>query len=228
MKARSIWFLALAVIAGGSAAAEQASAVFSEVNGKVEYKEPGGDWKTARVGLSVLPGDVVSTGFKSTAVLMIGHTSISVKAITRLTLEQLIKTSGGTSTTLFLLSGRVKADVPPQPGQTTAFQITSPTATASVRGTAFEFDGVNLIVDRGSVQLATPTMQFRHVDAGQFSMVTPGGVVPPAVAVSVEHGLDSVHELVTQQQEASLTPPPTVTPLAPPTTNVPNFVVTVN
>jgi len=113
---RSFAFLGIA-----AATAEEASAVFSEVSGKVEYQVPGSDWKPARIGDKVHPGDIVSTGFKSTA-------------------------------------------------------------TASVRGTAFEFDGINLIVDRGSVQLATPTMQFRHVEAGQFSMIAAGGVVPPPAA----------------------------------------------
>jgi len=171
-------FLLFGLVAA-SAATIEAAAVFSEVSGKVEYQAPGSSWKPARLGDKVFPGDIVSTGFKSSAILMIGKTIISVKAITRMTLQELVRTSGGTSTTLFLLSGRVKADVPPQPGQTTAFKITSPTATASVRGTSFEFDGINLIVDRGTVPLATPTMQFRHVEAGQFSIVAAGGVVPP-------------------------------------------------
>jgi hypothetical protein len=197
-------FLALALAA--AAMAEDQQAVFAEVNGKVEYQVGGADWTPARPGDAIGAGVVVSTGFKSSATLKIGTATISVKPITRLTLQELIKTSGGTQTKLFLLSGRVKADIPKEPGKTIDFKVKSPTATASVRGTSFEFDGVNLLVDRGSVQLATPTFQFRNVAAGEFSNVTTGGVVPPPAAVSVETGLSQVGELVSQAQAESLAP----------------------
>lgn len=223
MKARPIILATLIALGATAAWAEEAYATFSEVSGKVEFQVSGGAWKPAKIGDKVHAGDIVSTGFKSTAILAIDKTTIAVKAITRMTLKDLVKTAGGTSTTLYLLSGRIKADVPPQPGQTQDFKVTSPTATASVRGTSFEFDGVNLVVDRGSVQLVTPTLQSRRVEAGQFSMVAAGGVVPPPVAVVVEHGLDSVHELVVQQAAASFTPPPVEVNLAPPTPTVASF-----
>jgi len=204
MMKRIALFTGLALLAMIAAVGQDAT--FGEVNGKVEYQKPGAtDWIPAKAGNQVSRGTVISTGFKSTALLKIGAATITVKPITRLTLEEIIKTEGGTQTKLFLLSGRVKADVPPQPGQTTDFKVTSPTATASVRGTAFEFDGVNLIVDRGSVRLVTPTLQFRYVSAGEFSTVTTGGVVPPPAAVVVASGLERVDELVHQQQEQSLT-----------------------
>ena len=227
MKTRSILFLAFTMTAWATVAAEEAFASFSEINGKVEFQKPNASWKLAHIGDKVYPCDIVSTGFKSTAILKIGQTTISVKAITRMTLTELVKTSGGTSTTLFLLSGRVKADVPPQPGQTQSFQITSPTATASVRGTAFEFDGVNLIVDRGTVQLQTPTRQFRHVEAGQFSTIAAGGVIPPPAVVNVDHGLSSVHELVVQQQSVSFAPPPVEANMAPPSSTIEQLAISV-
>jgi hypothetical protein len=181
---RSLLLIALALLAVTSQAQE---AVFAEVSGKVEYQLPGADWKPAKVGAKVSKGSLVSTGFKSTAVLKIGKISISMKPITRLSLDELVKTSGGTQTELYLLSGRVHADVPPQAGQTSEFNVTSPTATASVRGTAFLFDGTNLLVDRGSVKLMTPTSQSRSVGMGEFSYVVKGsGSVAPPIAVVVE------------------------------------------
>jgi hypothetical protein len=191
--------------------AQEAS--FSEVNGKVEYQTGADSWKPARTGDTVGKGVVISTGFKSTAVLMIGKSSISIKPLTRMTLEDIVKTEGGTQSQLFLLAGRVKADIPPQPGQTTEFKVKSPTATASVRGTGFEFDGVNLIVEHGAVQLMTATGQTRMVGAGEFSYVARGGVVAPPSAVVIVSGLDSVVELVVQSVAESLStavaaPPP--------------------
>jgi hypothetical protein len=193
-----------------SVLAQEAS--FSEVNGKVEYQLGKDSWKPAKVGDKVGKGVVISTGFKSTAVLMIGKSAISIKPLTRMTLEDIVKTEGGTQSQLFLLAGRVKADIPPQPGQTTEFKVKSPTATASVRGTGFEFDGVNLIVERGSVQLMTATGQTRMVGAGEFSYVARGGVVAPPSAVVVASGLDSVVELVVQSVAESLSTVTVVTP----------------
>jgi hypothetical protein len=179
-KALASLVLALGVAAFQSAAQE---AVFAQLSGKVEYQEPGAEWKAAKIGEKVKASTVVSTGFKSSAVLKIGQSSITLKPVTRLTLLELIKTAGGTQTELYLLSGRVRADVPPRAGQTTDFTVSSPTATASVRGTGFYFDGVNLLVDRGTVQLSTPTSQYRMVSVGEFSNVTKGNTVMPPIAV---------------------------------------------
>ncbi len=195
-------------------------AVFTEVNGKVEYQAAGGSWKPARVNDTVSKGAMISTGFKSTAVVKVGATSITLKPITRLSLEQIIETEGGTQTELFLLAGRVKADVPPQVGKTTEFKVKSPTATASVRGTAFEFDGVNLIVDRGAVQLFTPTGQFRKVGASEFSYVSAGGLVASPSAVVLATGLDRVDELVEQSNSESLANTTSAPPLSVPITAI--------
>ena len=205
--------IVIAMFAGVSLLSVMAQeASFSEVNGKVEYQTGSDTWKPARPGDKVGKGVVISTGFKSTAVLMIGKSSISIKPLTRMTLEDIVKTEGGTQSQLFLLAGRVKADIPPQPGQTTEFKVKSPTATASVRGTGFEFDGVNLIVEHGTVQLMTATGQTRMVGAGEFSYVARGGVVAPPSAVVVASGLDSVVELVVQSVAESLSTVTVVTP----------------
>lgn len=195
----------------GAAIAQEAE--FATVNGKVEYQlSSGSDWKPARVGVKVGKGTMVSTGFKSGASLTLGATTITLKPVTRMTLEEIVRTQSGTQTQLFLLAGRVKADVPPQAGQTTDFQVKSPTATASVRGTGFEFDGVNLIVDRGTVRLRTPTGQYRMVKAGEFSYVNRSGQVPPPAAVDQGTGLDRVDELVDQSDSESLGAPEPRTP----------------
>lgn len=194
MKARIVFAIVLAaaaVLPGFSA--EQA--VFSEVKGKVEYKAPGGDWKGAKAGDKIEGGYVVSTGFKSSAVLVMGKTTLSLRPVTRLTLEELIRTEAGAKTQLYLLAGRVKADVPPEPGKTTEFKIKSPTATASVRGTGFETDGVNLVVFRGSVDLAAAGGGSRPVAAGEYGFVGEDGDVPPPAALDASGGLARLGDL---------------------------------
>jgi hypothetical protein len=117
--------------------------------------------------------------------------------------------------------------VPKQAGQTIDFKVRSPTATASVRGTSFEFDGVNLIVDRGSVQLRTPTMQFRYVSAGQYSYVSSTGVVPIPATVSLTSGLSNINELVNQSQSQSLSAPPKTTTLVSQDLLIPSVAISV-
>ncbi|MFA6505170.1 MAG: FecR family protein [Treponemataceae bacterium] len=198
-------FVVIAFIAIGSAASVFAQeAVFSDISGKVEYQKVGADWRPAKSGVKIGKGTIVSTGFKSTAALKLDDTTISLKPLTRLTLEALVKTQGGTQTQLYLLAGRVKADVPPQAGRTTDFRVKSPTATASVRGTGFEFDGINLIVDRGSVELKTPTGQYRMIAAGEFSYIVRGGAVALPAAVVLESGLDRVADLIEQSASETL------------------------
>ena len=226
MNKRIPGLLALGLLLALAAAGEDAT--FSELSGKVEYQAPGGTWKAAKLGDRIGAGVLVSTGFKSTAQLKIGATTITVKPVTRLTLQELVKTEGGTQTKLYLLSGKVKADVPPQPGQTTDFKITSPTATASVRGTSFEFDGFNLIVDRGSVRLSTPSQQYRYVSAGEFSTVSKTGVVLPPATVSVAQGLAHIVELVRQQQDEIQATSTATIPMVLPTAVDTGLTVTVN
>lgn len=224
---KKILAAALAFLAVCGAAIAQ-EAEFATVNGKVEYQaSSGAEWKPARVGVKIGKGTVVSTGFKSGASLKLGATTITLKPVTRMTLEEIVKTQSGSQTQLFLLAGRVKADVPPQAGQTTEFQVKSPTATASVRGTGFEFDGVNLIVDRGSVQLRTPTGQYRMVKAGEFSYVNRNGQVPPPAAVDLATGLDRVDELVEQSDTESLDAPEPVseTPIVPISTGTIDIII---
>lgn len=172
-----------------SAAAANLTATVTEIAGKVECKHPGKDWKAAKVG-DVLPaGSLISTGFKSTAILKTESAVLTVKPVTRLSLEELIKSEGTTKTRMFLMAGRVKAEVTPHEGENTEFKVKSPTATASVRGTGFEFDGHNLFVDHGAVQFESEsgTGIAHMVTSGEFSTLSATGTVTPPVAVSATY-----------------------------------------
>lgn len=195
---RLIIVCTLAVIAVVSAAAASADATIVELAGKVEVQLPGKAWKAAKVGDVLAKGTLVSTGFKSSAVLKVAGSTITVKPVTRLSLEEILATEKGSQTQLFLMAGRVKAEVTPQAGQTTEFQVKSPTATASVRGTGFEFDGLNLIVEHGAVSLLTPSGMSRSVAAGEFCYIAQDGSVSQPDAASPGTGLDTVGGLLEQ------------------------------
>jgi hypothetical protein len=197
--------MALALFSSLAVAVQAATvtATVMESAGKVEYQLPGKGWKPAKVGDTLPKGTIVSTGFKSTVLLKVGPSTVTVKPITRLSLEEILQSESGTQTQLFLLAGRVKAEVTPQKGSAVEFQVKSPTATASVRGTGFEFDGTNLLVEHGSVQLRAPHGMTRYVRNGEFSYVATNGSVTSPAAVSAEGGLERVDELIDQADSDS-------------------------
>jgi len=170
--------LAAAVLAAAQAAAPLA--VIRQVAGTVEIKAPGKDWVPARAGAALTKDTLISTAFKSVAVISVGTSTLTVKPLTRLSLEEIARLEGSETVRLALLSGRVRAEVKPPAGGKTDFTVKSPTATASVRGTGFDQDPVNLDVDDGNVEFTGPDGLPVQVGAGQSSTVgEDGGAVPP-------------------------------------------------
>jgi hypothetical protein len=127
------------------------NAVIREFNGDVEVKAPGGDWVPALAGAPLENSTLVSTGFKSTALLAIGNSTILVRPLTRLSLEELAARDGNEDFKLILRAGRVHSEVTPPSSGKVNFTIRNPTATASVRGTSFDFDAISLTVYAGTV-----------------------------------------------------------------------------
>ncbi|MDR0998414.1 MAG: FecR family protein [Treponema sp.] len=142
-------------------------ALIRETAGTVEVKEPGAaDWASAKPGQGISRNTTVSTGFKSSAVIEIGNSVLIVQPLTRLTVDELEEAGGNERINLNLRTGRVRADVKPPLGGKTEFVVKSPTATASVRGTMFEFNGIQLRVDEGRVHLSGGDHAGTYVGAG--------------------------------------------------------------
>jgi hypothetical protein len=143
-------------------------AVFQDLSGTVEVKAPGAaEWTPARLGQSIALKTLVSTGFKSIAVIAVGSSLVSVRPLTRLTVEELQESAGNERVNINLQTGRIRANVKPPVGGNTEFIVKSPTATASVRGTSFEFDGLHLQVDEGRVHFTGGDQSGAYVGAGQ-------------------------------------------------------------
>jgi hypothetical protein len=113
---------------------------------------------------------------------MIGNSAVTVKPLTRLRVEEV---SSGEKTELVelnLRAGRVRADVVPPAGKAVTFTIRSAVATASVRGTVFEFDGIRLNVEEGRVHLGGETVTGAYIGAGRSTAVdTESGKTAAAV-----------------------------------------------
>ncbi len=157
------------VLAFSPALFAQSQAVLKEVTGKVEVKAPGGDWRAAVVGMKLALGASISTGFNSTAVLDLGTSTLSVAPLTRMQLVDLVARQGTVSTSLYLKVGKVHAEVKSVEGVRQDFTLQGPQATAAVRGTEFDFDGLTVTVVNGVVRFSNSLGQSRTVPAGQGS-----------------------------------------------------------
>jgi hypothetical protein len=178
--------------------------IIREINGTVEVKEPNAAaWSPARQGQNISRAAVVSTGFKSTAILGVGNSVLTVQPLTRLTVDEIQESSGNERVNLSLQAGRIRADVKPPVGGKTEFTVKSPTATASVRGTAFEFNGIQLRVDEGRVHLSGGDQSGAYVGAGhQIRIDTENGrtasvteTIREELAPSLPAGMDASPEI---------------------------------
>ena len=112
-------------------------AIVNSVVGKVEI-HLNENWVQIKNGDILTPGTVISTGFRSSAVLYIGKSLIEVRALTRLTIEEIVEQNQNYNTTMFLDAGNIKADIKKSDNKRVGFKVRTSVATASVRGTSGE------------------------------------------------------------------------------------------
>ncbi len=123
------------------------------VSGKVEVQN-GSRWMALSAGDELDAGAVISTGFKSEAILKIGESVITVKALTRLTLETLYEQNGDNASSVYLDAGSINASVRSEEDKRVSFKVKTPAVTASVRGTDGDIT-VNKVVGTSGVWLLT-------------------------------------------------------------------------
>lgn len=164
------------------------TATVTSVFGKAEVQE-NSSWKALAVGDVISAGKVISTGFNSELVLKIGNSTITVKPLSRVTLEQLNVKDGNHNSTVMLDAGSLNADVKAAENKRVGFSVKSPVATASVRGTAGNIDSYGNLestegtwsVVEGNVDDAKEEKRQVLVSKGlSISMdSTTGGIVTP-------------------------------------------------
>lgn len=103
--------------------------------GKVE-KQQDGLWVPVQVGEVLSKGTLISTGFRSSATLKFEGSVISVSALSRLTIAELLENENSRDTSVFLDAGKIKADIKTSDNKRVSFTVRTPIATASVKGTA--------------------------------------------------------------------------------------------
>jgi hypothetical protein len=229
----------LALLLIGTAALGFAQkAVIKDLTGTVELKLAGAsDFIPATAGAEVAQDTIISTGFKSTALVQAGSAVITVRPLTRLAFTEIQAMQGAENLNMNLQAGRVRVDVNPPAGTKASLSVSSPTATASVRGTSFEFDTMNLRVNSGTVVFmgkwgyqvsvkegftssvgASGTASAPQVAAGSgLAPLSPAGYDRPTTGTTGGTGVIS-----TPPSTPPTTPPPVTPPVTPPTTRPPS------
>ena len=154
----------------------QSRAVFRTVTGKVEIQNPGEQtWGPASAGMEVPIRATISTGFGGGAVLELGASTLTVRQLTRLRIDELSTQNKVTKTNLSMPVGRIRADVKSTAGTATDFKLRSPVSTAAVRGTGFETDGSLLSVFESIVAFLSESGISINVGAGETGVTGDGG-----------------------------------------------------
>ena len=180
---KKIIYAAVLVLCATTFAAYAQSGVIRELTGEVELKPAGASsFVRAQAGSEVRQDTIVSTGFRSTALIAVGSSVITVRPLTRLSLAEIQTSSGTENLTMNLQAGRVRVDVNPPAGERANVTLKSPVATASVRGTSFEFDTRSVKVHEGTVVFVGRSGLAIPVSAGTESRIgKEGNVVDPLV-----------------------------------------------
>ncbi|MCL2380670.1 MAG: FecR family protein [Treponema sp.] len=159
--------------------------VIRELTGDVTLRHAGSDsFVPAAAGNLVAQDTIVSTGFRSSAIIEIGSSTITVRPITRLSLGEIQAAAGTETLSVNLQAGRVRVDVRPPAGASANFTMQGPSATASVRGTSFEFDARSVRVLEGTVHFAGGRGAPVMVRAGGESVAAVGGRAADPVQIA--------------------------------------------
>jgi len=166
-----------------------------ELTGEVELKRSGSNaFVRASVGDSVSQNTIISTGFRSTAVVAVGSSLITVRPLTRLTLSEIQSAENAENINVNLQTGRVRVEVTPPAGSRTDFSVQSPSSTASVRGTIFETDGFNYSTVQGVIDVkGSGNEPVTMLSAGLSTFIdTQGTPVNPFTLSVVQSTIESI------------------------------------
>ena len=124
-------------------AVKQAQAKLTAISGDVQIQPVNGAWRQAQPGEAVQTGQQIKVGINSSARLQFADASeLVMQPQSALVMDTLSVYAGGymVDTQLRLQAGRVEVHANPQGRQGQKFEVITPAAVASVRGTQFVVD----------------------------------------------------------------------------------------
>jgi hypothetical protein len=153
-----------------------AQATLKEIAGKVEVKAPGAAWAAAWAGMWIGPGSMIATGFNSKATIDLDNSTLYVKQLTRLTIEEIARRQGVVYTNLKINTGSLEAEIKDvrDQGFSHDFKVRSPVSTAAVRGCIIKYNGNVLLVKEGKATLFNILGQPTTVFMGDSALTEDG------------------------------------------------------
>lgn len=134
----------LAVLFASSALAFADTAKIISVTGKVEVSRKDA-WIPLAKDSVINEGEIISTGFKSEALIKYKDSVMKLGPLTRVTLEKLASSDVKDDVSVYLSTGTVRSTVNHSENKRVSYTVRNPIAVASVRGTDFDFDGTAAI-----------------------------------------------------------------------------------
>lgn len=156
--------------------------VVETVKGEVAVRE-GRQWKPLKEGQSLAEGSKISTGVRSTAVIKIDGSTLTVRPLTMMKIYRNRKIQNTDNTHIGLKYGSLKARVKRIGKLKTSFKISTPVATSSVRGTTQIVThgakkGTTVEVPRGSAECVNTNGGSRVVSGNQKFQQNPDNPKP--------------------------------------------------
>jgi hypothetical protein len=152
----------------------QEQGLIKDLYGTVELKPAGTTaFVPAKIGDRLNMNTIISTSFRSSVLVVLGSTIISVRPLTRMTLTEIQKFQETEKLDIKLEVGRVRVNVRPPAGTKVSTTIKAPSATASVRGTEFEIDAHTVRVHEGTVAYSGNDGRVMLIRSGASSQVDP-------------------------------------------------------
>ena len=168
------------VIAPGGVAALGASTTLTIIGGDVQLSRQGAPFEAATDGAVLAPGDVIRTGADARAVLTYFEGStVSIEPLSELAIDQASAAPDGSTAVVMTQNlGRTWHVVTKLISGGSKYEVRTPAATASVRGTAFEVG----VVRQASGATTTAILTTEGVVAAA-APATPGDPEPEPVVV---------------------------------------------
>ncbi len=174
----------------------------------------GGKAQPVAAGMKLAEGVTVVTGANSELVLDINGNSLTLKSLTTVKINTAALTAESSSASVSLKGGAVQSSVKQISGLRTSFEITTPVATSSVRGTSYTVSfgperGMAVAVETGTVAVASDRGGTKPVPAGLgYSQSTAAPAPLPVTAALQESAvpsLGSVFSGAAETQQATTT-----------------------
>lgn len=141
----------------------------TDVTGSAQYRIGSGEWQTVQVDDQLSTDAEIVTSVRAGVTINAAGNEVVIGGLSRVRISELVQSAGEIRTRVELPYGRMSANVRSGANRGNDFSVSTPIATAAVRGTEFTFSGYELGVSHGDVELANQIGQTHSVRAGQLS-----------------------------------------------------------